>query len=266
MINKLLLCTPSYYDIEYCINPWMDLNNRVNKKKAWMEWERLIQTFKSLNVEISTIEGQPNLPDMTFAGDCGMFLDGTFLASNFKHQERKPERDHYVKWMRDNGYSVAEIPSDIVFEGLGDVIYDGAKIVFGHGPRSSAVSLDYIRKTFPQIEVLAEVEIKDDAFFHLAMAAGLLNDKTIIYYPPAFTEKSIEVIKKTFPNAIAVGEQDAREYFVCNNVPIGNKVIMDNCTTDLEKKLNELNFEVVKCDVGEFKKSGASLRCLVLSL
>ncbi len=266
MITDLLLCTPTYFDIEYSINAWMDLNNKVNKARALEQWNHFIEVLESLNVKVQVIDGAPGLPDMTFAGDCGCAFDGTFLASNFKHRERQPEREHYVQWMIKHGYNVVELPNNLLFEGLGDIIYSDNKIVFGYGPRSSKECLDWIKSTFPQVEVLAEVKIKDDTFFHLAMAAGMLDAKTIIYYPPAFSVEDQKIIQRAFPNALAAGEEDAREHFVCNNVVIGRTVLLHDCTKEFELKLKNLDFNVVRCDVSEFKKSGASLRCLVLNI
>lgn len=266
MTKKLLMCTPEYYDIEYVINPWMDLNNKVNKAKAWEQWNNLVSVLKSCGVVIEVIEGQPGLPDMTFAGDEGIIFDGVCLLSNFKYPQRQKELDHYLPWLKEHNYVIKKIPDGIYFEGLGDVVVTDKKVVYGHGPRSHQDAFNWIHKTFPELDIAVKLPIKDELFFHLAMAIGLLDKDTAIYCERAFFPEDIKKIKNKFKNAIAASEVDVMENIICNNIVVGRKVICHDCSKELELKLNALNFEVIKCNVSEFKKSGASLRCLVLNL
>lgn len=266
MTKKFLMCTPEFFDVEYVINPWMNIDNKVDKKNALRQWLRLVDLLRENGATVEIIDGVKGLPDMTFAGDCGILVDGVFLASNFKHPERQPERAHYIGWLKEKGYIVKEIPSQIYFEGLGDVIIAGDRVVFGYGPRSHSAAEEWICNTFPQIDVVARLGIEDDRFFHLAMAAGLLDKDTIIYYEKAFPPGEVDKIKKTFKHAISADDYDALENIVCNNIVIDQKVIFHDCSEKLERELQALGFEVIRSDVGEFKKSGASLRCLVLNL
>lgn len=266
MTKKLLMCTPKYYDVEYVINPWMNLDNKVDKTKAQNQWEDLITVLNSCGVDVEVIEGVAGLPDMTFAGDAGIMFDGVFLASNFKYPQRQKEREHYITWIKKHNYIIREVPKEIYFEGLGDVVVAGKKVVCGHGPRSHREAFKWIRKTFPQLDIAVELPIKDELFFHLAMAAGPLDEDTIIYCERAFFQNDVDNIKKKFKNAIAANEIDVMENIICNNIVVGRKIICHDCSKELEDLLNTLNFEIIRCDVSEFKKSGASLRCLVLNL
>ncbi len=67
-------------------------------------------------------------------------------------------------------------------------------------------------------------------------------------------------------NPIAVGDTDAGEYFACNNLVIGDTVLLDKCTDDLRAKLAKAGYDACPCDMSEFKKSGRSLPFLVLFL
>jgi N-dimethylarginine dimethylaminohydrolase len=46
---------------------------------------------------------------------------------------------------------------------------------------------------------------------------------------------------------------------------VGNRLLIDDATRDLEAALAKRGIEIVRCPMSEFKKSGGSLRCLVLS-
>lgn len=263
---KYLMCKPTYFDIEYVINPWMNLSNKVNKEKAHKEWDNLYKLLKSLKVEVELIDPQPSLPDMTFSGDCGFVYKNKFLSSNFKWPQREQETIYYDEWIKNKGYEIIKIPSNIFFEGLGDVIYFNNKIIIGYGPRTDQKAFKIISDNFPELKIVGKLEIIDENFFHLALSVAFLDEKTIMYYPPALSNESQRFLQEKYDKIIPVSEQDAKEYFVCNNIPVGKTIIMDNCTPALENSLNNLGFEIKKCDVTEFKKSGGSVRCLVLKL
>jgi N-dimethylarginine dimethylaminohydrolase len=265
-IRRLLMCKPTYFDIDYVINPWMDLATRVDKMKAEDQWANLVATLEDLDVQISYIDPQPGLADMTFSGDAGMVRGQKFVVSNFRHPQRQPESHYYEAWMRNHGYETLRIPQGIHFEGLGDILHWGDSILFGYGPRSDKRAIDHIKALLPDLQVLGELHIKDPDFFHLALAACLIDHESILYYAEAFTDESRRFLNTRFPNAIPVSGLDAKDYFVCNNISINHNLLVDNCSTSVERQLEKAGFQVIKCDMSEFKKSGGSLRCLVLNL
>ena len=59
------MCPPTYFDVEYSINPWMDVSDKVDHDLAMTQWTDLIELLKSLGDTISVVEAQPGLPDMT---------------------------------------------------------------------------------------------------------------------------------------------------------------------------------------------------------
>jgi len=260
-----IMCPPTYFDIEYSINPWMDVNNKVDKQLAWVQWNDLIRILNELGDTIHVVEALPGLPDMTFSGDGGMVWKKTFIPSNFRNQERRGEVPPYIHWFKKNGYEVAPMPEDVIFEGLGDVVFHEGLAFFGYGSRSDERAVDHLREIVPNLKILGKMEIIDDHYFHLAMALSFIDEDTVLYYPPGFSDESVLNLQKVMKNPIAVGEKDANEYFACNNLVIGNKVILDNCTPQLREDLGKHGYELITCDMSEFKKSGGSLRCLVLS-
>jgi N-dimethylarginine dimethylaminohydrolase len=175
------------------------------------------------------------------------------------------EVQHYLPWFEKHGYDIKPMPADVIFEGLGDVVFHNARAFVGHGPRSDQRALDVLGEVVPELEVLGALEIVDDHYFHLAMALGFIDDETVVYYPPAFTPESEVVIQKAVSNAIPVSAEDANTYFACNNLVIGDTVLIDDCTPALRADLKAYGYEAVAVPMSEFKKSGGSLRCLVLS-
>jgi N-dimethylarginine dimethylaminohydrolase len=97
------------------------------------------------------------------------------------------------------------------------------------------------------------------------MALGFLDEQTILYYPPAFDATSLSRLQDVVEDAIPVGDVDANEYFACNNLVVDRTVLLDGCTVELERTLTARGYQIECCDMSEFKKSGGSLRCLVLT-
>jgi N-dimethylarginine dimethylaminohydrolase len=265
-INRVLMCSPAYFDIEYVINPWMDTNNRVNKDRAMKQWEYVRDVLTDLGVAIEYIDPVPGLPDMVFAGDAGMVSGNTFIASNFRFAQRQKEAEVASAWMAAHGYRVIMPPEDVYFEGLGDVIYSDTNIIVGHGPRSSPNSIQFIQQIFSDLEIVSEVHLCDPWFYHTALAAAFIGRDRIIYYAPALASESRELLERKFDHRIAVSEQDAKEFMVCNNIVVGTKVLVHDCTRQLEESLGEWGYEVIRCPADEFLKSGGSVRCLILNI
>ena len=69
------------------------------------------------------------------------------------------------------------------------------------------------------------------------MALSFVDAETILYDPPAFDDPSNEVLRSVVPHAIAVSDEDANQYFACNNLVIGRCVLLDNCTPALRADL-----------------------------
>jgi N-dimethylarginine dimethylaminohydrolase len=262
---RRLMCPPDYFDIEYVINPWMDLNNRVDRALARRQWDDFVANLRRFGDEVEFIAPDRRCPDMTFSGDGGLVVDRTFMPSNFRVPERQLEVQHYVDWFEARGYEIARYDSGIAFEGLGDVVFHGDRAIFGHGIRSDRRSLDLLRSLLPHLEVLCEMRIVDPRFFHLAMALSFLSDDCVLYYPPAFDEESRARLHAAVPDVLEASDIDTLEYFGCNNLVLGNRLLIDDATPDLEEALAKRGIETIRCPMSEFKKSGGSLRCLVLS-
>jgi N-dimethylarginine dimethylaminohydrolase len=260
-----LMCPPTYFDVEYSINPWMDVNNPVDRDLALEQWWRLHDLLIDLGDKIDIVDAVPGLPDMTFAGDGGLVFGQTFIPSNFRHRERQGEVEHFRRWFSDHGFTIHAMPPGVIFEGLGDVVFHGVRALIGHGPRSDRRAVECLREMIPGLQTIGAMEIVDDRYFHVAMALAFIDDQTAVYYPPAFTPESVDRLREAVGNPIPISDEDANEYFACNNLVIGSTVIIDGCTSELHRALAGAGYDVITCPMSEFKKSGGSLRCLVLS-
>jgi N-dimethylarginine dimethylaminohydrolase len=262
--QRLFLCPPAFYDVTYSINPWMDPSVPVDFSLAWRQWTRVVAELDDLGHELVFIEPKKGCPDMVFLGDAGVVVGERFLCSRFRHVERQPEAEHYHRSFEAAGYDVVTLPPGAILEGLGDVAVCGGKAVLGHGPRSNAAGLEAFRRFVPFVEVVAEVELPDPRFYHLATAVVFLDQDTVMYYAPALTPASVRALQDAVPNTIPVGEEDILRHQACNCIVLDDVVLIDGCSRTLELQLNRLGFTVRVFPASEFKKGGGSVRCLVL--
>jgi len=243
----------------------MDVNKRVDPGLAETQWNEFVAVLREMGDRIEQVVAVPGLPDMTFAGDAGLVFGNFFIPSNFRAPERAGEVEHYIRWFEAYGFEIRRMREGIFFEGLGDVVFHQSLAIVGHGCRSDERAIAELQNLIPELRILCDAHIRDDHYFHLAMALGFVDEQTILYYPPAFDSASRRRIESAVPRVIAVNDTDANEYFACNNLVIGNTVLLDNCTPELRAVLGNCGYQVRCCPMSEFKKSGGSLRCLVLS-
>ena len=273
--KKALMVTPRYFSVEYVINPHMADNvGRVNKLEARNEWDVLKSTFEQVGVEVHTIEGQEGLPDMVFCANQSLpYLDedgGREVIMSIMHaDERKEEVPYIEQWYRQNGYEIHYLDEDKIedFEGCGDAIWHtGRRLLWGgYGYRSSVTAYNEVSDIFG-LPVIA-LELVDESFYHLDTCLCVLDEKTALIYPEAFTDGGLELINALFDTVIHASKYEATSLFACNaTCPDGKNVIIQQGCTDVNKNLRDNGFSVHEVSTYEFLKSGGSVFCMKMML
>jgi N-dimethylarginine dimethylaminohydrolase len=201
---------------------------------------------------------------MVFLGDAGIVCGRRFLCSRFRFAERAPEAAHYERAFADAGLEVVIMPEGAVLEGLGDVAVGGERTILGYGPRSDAAGFAALSAFAPFLRVVAEVELPDPRFYHLATAVVFLDPDTVMYAPQGLTPAGVAAIRAAVPRTLAVGDRDVFEHQACNCIVRGDKILIDGCSHELRESLARLGFSVELFPSSEFKKGGGSVRCLLL--
>ena len=263
----LLMCEPSLYAVDYVINPWMAGNvGNSSQARAMEQWHRLHDALTRI-AQVHLIEPVAGSPDMVFTANAGLAKDGICAISSFFHPERQGEEPHFRRWFEQAGYRIVDLPRDTPFEGEGDALFstDGKRLFVGHGTRTSQSSHDVLRLLW-NVEVVS-LRLVDPRFYHLDTCFAPLTDGSVLYFPAAFDERSLAAIHAIYPleKRIAVSEQDAVR-FACNAVNIGNTIVLNHITPELEAELRGRGFRVVQVLLDEFLKAGGAAKCLVMKL
>ena len=88
--RRYLMCRPEHFEVSYAINPWMDVTAGVDRELAIRQWDTLRQTYLDLGHDVEVITPEPGLPDMVFAANGGLVIEGRALGARFTHAERRP--------------------------------------------------------------------------------------------------------------------------------------------------------------------------------
>ena len=112
---------------------------------------------------------------------------------------------------------------------------------------------------------MVTLELVDPRFYHLDTALAVLDDTTIAYYPPAFTERSRTTAESLFPDAIEVASSDAYVLGL-NAVSDGKHVVHPAAATGFAEQLYAAGFDPVGVDLSELLKGGGSVKCCTLEV
>jgi N-dimethylarginine dimethylaminohydrolase len=259
--KTVLMCRPEYFRVSYRINPWMHPENPTDTPTALLQWTQLYETYQRLGVTVHLIEPVRGLPDMVYAANGGLVINGIAYSAKFRHDERGPEAAHYQAWFAEHGFTAADAVE--VNEGEGDFLPVGGRILAAHGFRSDLSSHRELENVFGT-EVVSLKLVRPD-FYHLDTALAVLDDETISYLPSAFDEPSQQVLADLYPDAIIAEEKDAA-WLGLNLFSDGASVVMAAQATGLADSIRARGFDVFGVDMSELLLGGGGVKCCTLEL
>jgi N-dimethylarginine dimethylaminohydrolase len=262
-----LMCPPTFYDVNYVINPWMAGNlHRPNHELALSQWKALHSAITQV-ADVELIEPQPGTPDMVFVSGAGVVLHGVAILSSFFHKERRGEEQYFRQWLLQQGFLVLDTRRETPFEGEADAMFeaDGSRLWAGHGRRSCDCNHRAFEESWGK-PVIA-LKLIDPRFYTLHTCFAALTGGYVMYYPGAFDEESLKKIEAHYSpqKRIEVSEEDAA-HFACDALNVGRTVIMHNASPKVASELRQRGFEVVELNLSEFVMGGGAARSLTLRL
>jgi N-dimethylarginine dimethylaminohydrolase len=260
---RILMCPSDYYGIEYEINPWMNKTLGSDPGRSSQQWRKLRDTFVELGAHVEELEPAPGLPDLVFTANAGIVYRGLFVVARFRFGVRQGESPLCMRWARQHGFEVVELPPGLYHEGAGDALFCGETLFAGYRFRSDARSHHWVADRLG-VEVLP-LELVDSRFYHLDTCFCPLSTTEAIYYPGAFDDYGRSVLKDLIPNLIEVSSDEAVS-FSCNAVVIGHDVVLNAGVPKLSRALEAEGFQAHPVLLSEFIKSGGSAKCLTLRL
>jgi N-dimethylarginine dimethylaminohydrolase len=236
-VRHYVMAPPQFFAVDYAINPWMDTTNPVDTAAALSQWQRLHDTYLQLGHSVDLVDPVPGLPDMVYAANGGLIIDGTAVVARFKYPQRQQESAAHGAWLQSQGFN--PVYAQHINEGQGDLLPVGEIILAGYGFRTSLRAHSEIAGIFNRRVI--SLELVDPRFYHLDTALAVLDDSTIAYYPPAFTYVSRAHLETLFPDAIVVDSADAYA-FGLNAVSDGRNVVLPAPAVGFAEQLSDAGF------------------------
>jgi len=300
ILQRILMCRPTYFKVAYEINPWMRVTIQANNQTARQQWDNLHRTItEKCGAQVDLVDPVDGLPDMVFTANAGLIRKNQVYLSNFKFAERQGERVHFERWFKSRGFEVHG-DNECSFEGAGDALFAGDKLFAAYGFRTDARVYNHIFQKFGLEEMLVDrkdakanlvmekvkaggvvsaikeikpkseevhlimCELVDPRFYHIDTCFCPITPKLAIWFPKAFSEESRKRMEQEI-ELVAVPEKEA-ERFACNSVVVGQHVVNPGGCPETGKALEKRGFETHSVEVGEFLKAGGACKCLILNL
>jgi N-dimethylarginine dimethylaminohydrolase len=258
--RRYLMCRPTYFAVDYEINPWMDTTVPVDTDLAVRQWTNLRDTYLRLGHQVDEIAPIPGLPDMVFAANGATVVDGIVNGAQFRYPKRAAEAPAYLNWLTDAGFEPHEAKA--VNEGEGDFLTTPEFLLAGTGFRTDHAAHAEAQERFAQPVIT--LQLVDPRFYHLDTALTVLGD-TIAFLPEAFTPSSARVLRQLFPDALESTVEDAL-WLGLNAVSDGHHVVLPVQATGFAAQLRDRGYEPVPVDVSELLKAGGGPKCCTLEL
>jgi len=260
--RRYLMCPPTYFDVVYRINAWMDAARPTDAARAMGQWRQVRRAYLSAGHEVVLAEPAEGLPDMVFAANAGLVIDGRVLVARFLYPERAGEAALYLRWFESHG--MAEVATaSYVNEGEGDFLPVGGLILAGSGFRTDRRAHGEVAEYFARPVVA--LELVDERFYHLDTALAVLDEANIAYWPAAFSPASRGALAEMFPDALIASGRDALA-FGLNACSDGVHVVLPAAATELRAELRARGYSPVPVDTSELQKAGGSVKCCTLEL
>lgn len=267
-------------------NPYIDIEKQINQssvKKQHNNFEKAFLNSKLITYTINPISKNEPVPDIVFIANGGLSLprlkEPTIILPYMKYSQRRRELKYLKEIFNDLHIKTIEFPgpSEAPFEGQAEVKWfsNGTKAICGYGYRSTKKTFTILHKQLRTIyekenliaPTFLAVPLESADYYHLDVAMLEFDDTKCIVHKRAFSEKSIEKMRK-FLGSENVHVIDTEDSFCLNSVIDGENLITHKITDqNVKKEIEEITGRKIKqVSTTEFEKSGGSVRCMTLDV
>ncbi|WP_064092926.1 dimethylarginine dimethylaminohydrolase family protein [Rossellomorea aquimaris] len=259
-LKKVIVVSPENMSINEVINETQKhyLKDNIDIDVAVKQHQEFVETLEENGTEVIRLEPNEELNEQVFTRDIGFSIHGHFMVSSMSTEVRRGEEEVLVNWLTSN-----EVPYTRLLHSIegGDVLVDEQNIWVGESGRTSELAIQSLRKQLPEYTVHA-LPLKE-GILHLDCVFTIISSEWALVYPPAFSKRDLELIKKHY-NVITVSDQEQFQMGP-NVLAIGDQQIISlPQNKELNDRIREKGFDVIEIDLSEIIKSGGSFRCCTL--
>ena len=267
--RRYLMVEPNHFRVDYAINPYMDMAHQPDPVRSREQWLGLVDAIRAAGAEVEVLEQRPDAPDMVYAMNLGLVVNGAgdrqprrhVVMSHMRYPERRMEVRTAQPWFADQGFATSYVGRDGIGAHLeaGDAFAFGDALVVGYGPRTEELALKHLAV---ELDVRVRgLRITHPGMYHLDLAFCPLDETRAMVCPDALDAESARAVLALVPEPLVLSEKEALT-FCANSVVVGRTVVMPSCPDRVRTQLEAWGFEIVIVDVSEFHLGGGSVRCL----
>ncbi len=262
--HDYLMVEPNHFRVDYAINPFMHLDDQPDPVRSRAQWLAIVAAIEAAGGTVEVLPQLPDAPDMVYAMNLGLALDGDskqVVASHMRHAQRRVETPAAEEWFADHGFARRTIGRDGVgahFE-AGDAFAWRGELVVGYGPRTEELALKHLAGDLG-VSVRG-FRIAHPGMYHMDIGFCPLDETRAMVCPAAYDDSSAAALLALVPEPLVLTEEEALT-FCANSIVLGRTIVMPACPDRVREQLQEWGFEVVVVESGEFIKGGGAIRCL----
>jgi dimethylargininase len=222
----------------------------VDAGSAAVQHTAYVDALANAGWAIREVEPADDLPDSAFIEDTLVVCDGLAVLTRPGATERQAEVAGAESAVRALGLDIARIEAPGTLDG-GDVLQVGDRVYVGRGGRTNGEGIRQLRRhRATRGRTVVPVALR--AVLHLKSAVTALPDGTFIAADPDLVDAA------PFPTLRAVPEEGGAHVVL----PGGGAVLMAMSAPRSAALFEDLGFDVVAVDVGEFEKMEGCVTCL----
>jgi dimethylargininase len=191
-----------------------------------------------------------DLPDCAFVEDTVVVFDDLAVLTRPGAAERRAEVAGADEAVRALGLEVARIEEPGTLDG-GDVLQAGRTVYVGRGGRTNGEGIRQLRR-LAATRGRTVVPVALHAVLHLKSAVTVLPDGTFIAADPSLFDAAV------FPTMRVVPEEGGAHVILLG----GGTILMAASAPRSAAMLDDLGFDVISVDIGEFEKREGCVTCL----
>jgi N-dimethylarginine dimethylaminohydrolase len=259
-----LMVEPNHFRVDYSINPFMHLDDQPDPLRTRAEWLAVVAAIEEAGGTVRVLPQLPQAPDMVYAMNLGLVLDGDapeVVLSHMRFPQRRMETPTAAAWFAERGLARRSIGREGVgahFE-AGDAFAWRGELIVGYGPRTEELALKHLAGDLG-VSVRG-FRITHPGMYHMDLGFCPLDETRAMVCPAAYDEASAAALLDLVPEALVLTEEEALT-FCANSIVLGRTIVMPACPDRIRARLEEWGFRVVVVEVGEFLKGGGAIRCL----
>ena len=221
----------------------------VDPQRAERQHAAYVQTLANHGWTIREVAPALNLPDSAFVEDTVVVAGRTAVLTRPGAAERQPEVVGTEEIVRALRLDVRRIEEPGTLDG-GDVLQIGDTLYVGRGGRTNAEGIRQLREHLGATRNVVPVRLKN--VLHLKSAITALPDGTIIAADRDLVDTA------PLPTLRTVPEEGGAHVVVLDR----STVLMATSAPNTAAQFEDLGFDVIAVDIGEFEKMEGCVTCL----